>query len=64
MAIAYELDQAAGGIETACMKTRDGAPVGEVNTVAQETLDRVTKSGLPGATGVYDSLGCNARSGN
>ncbi len=64
MAIAYELDQAAGGIETACKKTRDGAPVDEVNTVATETLTRIEKNALPGATSVYDSLGCNARAGH
>ncbi|MBI3541670.1 MAG: hypothetical protein HY075_00125 [Deltaproteobacteria bacterium] len=64
MSIAYELDQAAGGIESACRKAFEGAPAQDVNTIAEETRTRIEKNALPGANFVYQGLGCNARRGD
>lgn len=58
-ALGYELDQAAGGIETVCTKTHDGAPVEEVNATARETLTRIEQQVLPQTQRMYDNLGCS-----
>jgi hypothetical protein len=60
-ALAYELDQAAGGIETACKSAYEGAPVDNVNTVARETLTRIQQTTLPSMQGLYTNLGCSAQ---
>lgn len=64
LAIAYEFDQAAGGIETACRKAYEGAPAEEYVPAATEALTRINEHALPGAQSVYNDLGCSTRRGD
>lgn len=58
LALAYEFDQAAAGIETTCDRVYSGASEAEVALLAQDSLNRLNQRLYPDANRLYNTLGC------